>query len=38
MDADLLVLATGWKPLQKAARAMLGDEVAERVGPDLAHW
>jgi len=33
MDVDLLVLATGWKPLQEAVRAMLGDEVAERVGP-----
>jgi hypothetical protein len=30
MDVDLLVLATGWKPLQEAVRAMLGDEVAER--------
>jgi len=33
LDVDLLVLATGWKPLQEAVRAMLGDEVAERVGP-----
>jgi cation diffusion facilitator CzcD-associated flavoprotein CzcO len=33
MDVDLLVLATGWKPLQEAVRAMLGDEVADRVGP-----
>ena len=33
MNVDLLVLATGWKPLQEAVRAMLGDEVAERVGP-----
>ncbi|MCK1513129.1 NAD(P)-binding domain-containing protein [Bradyrhizobium sp. 190] len=33
MNVDLLVLATGWKPLQEAVRALLGDEVAERVGP-----
>jgi cation diffusion facilitator CzcD-associated flavoprotein CzcO len=33
LDVDLLVLATGWKPLQEAVRAMLGNEVAERVGP-----
>ena len=33
LDVDLLVLATGWKPLQEAVRAMLGDAVAERVGP-----
>ena len=33
MDVDLLVLATGWKPLQEAVRVMLGDDVAERVGP-----
>jgi cation diffusion facilitator CzcD-associated flavoprotein CzcO len=33
LNVDLLVLATGWKPLQEAVRAMLGDEVAERVGP-----
>lgn len=33
MSVDLLVLATGWKPLQAAVRTMLGDEIAELVGP-----
>lgn len=33
MNVDLLVLATGWKPLQEAVRKMVSDEVAERVGP-----
>ncbi|WP_315835636.1 NAD(P)/FAD-dependent oxidoreductase [Bradyrhizobium prioriisuperbiae] len=33
LDLDLLVLATGYKPLQEAVRALLGDEIADRVGP-----
>jgi putative flavoprotein involved in K+ transport len=33
LDADIIVLATGYKPLQEGVRAMFGDEVAERVGP-----
>lgn len=33
LDADIVVLATGYKPLQEAVRALLGDEVADRVGP-----
>jgi cation diffusion facilitator CzcD-associated flavoprotein CzcO len=33
LDADVLVLATGYQPLQEAVRAMFGDEVADRVGP-----
>jgi hypothetical protein len=33
LDADIIVLATGYKPLQEAVRAMFGDEVADRVGP-----
>jgi len=33
LDADILVLATGYQPLQEAVRTLLGDEVAERVGP-----
>lgn len=33
LDADIVVLATGYKPLQEAVRAMFGDEVADRVGP-----
>jgi len=33
IEVDLLVLATGWKPLQEAVRRMVSDEVAERVGP-----
>jgi len=31
--ADLLVLATGYKNQQETARAYLGDDVAERIGP-----
>ncbi|HEY1979985.1 MAG TPA: NAD(P)-binding domain-containing protein [Xanthobacteraceae bacterium] len=33
LDADIVVLATGYAPLQEAVRTMFGDEVAERVGP-----
>jgi putative flavoprotein involved in K+ transport len=33
LDADIIVLATGYKPLQESVRAMFGDEVADRVGP-----
>jgi len=33
LEADAVVLATGYKPLQEAVRAMFGDEIAERVGP-----
>lgn len=33
LDADIVVLATGYQPLQEAVRAMFGDEIAERVGP-----
>lgn len=33
LDADIVVLATGYQPLQEAVRAMFGDEVADRVGP-----
>ncbi len=33
LDADVLVLATGYQPLQEAVRAMFGDDVADRVGP-----
>ncbi len=33
LHADIVVLATGYKPLQEAVRAMFGDEVADRVGP-----
>jgi cation diffusion facilitator CzcD-associated flavoprotein CzcO len=33
LDVDVLVLATGYQPLQEAVRAMFGDEVADRVGP-----
>ena len=29
----MLVLATGYQPLQEAVRAMFGDDVADRVGP-----
>lgn len=32
LDADIIVLATGYKPLQEGVRAMFGDEVAGRVG------
>ncbi len=30
---DVIVLATGYRPLEDAVRALLGDDVAERVGP-----
>jgi putative flavoprotein involved in K+ transport len=33
LDADIVVLATGYKPLQEALRVMFGDDVADRVGP-----
>jgi cation diffusion facilitator CzcD-associated flavoprotein CzcO len=33
LNADIIVLATGYKPLQEGVRAMFGDEVADRVGP-----
>jgi cation diffusion facilitator CzcD-associated flavoprotein CzcO len=33
LDADIIVLATGYKPLQEAVRSLLGDAVADRVGP-----
>lgn len=33
LEADIIVLATGYKPLQEAVRSMLGDAVADRVGP-----
>jgi len=33
LAADIIVLATGYKPLQEGVRMMFGDEVAERVGP-----
>ncbi|MGE7472011.1 FAD-dependent oxidoreductase [Bosea sp. NPDC003192] len=33
LKVDLLVLATGWKPLQEAVRVLIGDDVADRVGP-----
>ena len=33
LDADIIILATGYKPLQEGVRAMFGDEAADRVGP-----
>lgn len=33
LAADIIVLATGYKPLQEWVREMFGDEVADRVGP-----
>jgi putative flavoprotein involved in K+ transport len=33
MAAEVVVLATGYQPLQEAVRAMFDDDVAERVGP-----
>lgn len=33
LDADIIVLATGYEPMQESIRAMFGDEIAERVGP-----
>jgi cation diffusion facilitator CzcD-associated flavoprotein CzcO len=32
-SADILVMATGYKPLQEAVRDMFGSEIADRVGP-----
>ncbi|GAA1845468.1 NAD(P)/FAD-dependent oxidoreductase [Pseudonocardia ailaonensis] len=33
VEADVVVLATGYDNLQEGVRRLLGDEVAERVGP-----
>jgi putative flavoprotein involved in K+ transport len=33
MPAELLVLATGYKSQQEVARVLLGDAVADRIGP-----
>jgi cation diffusion facilitator CzcD-associated flavoprotein CzcO len=33
VEADVVVLATGYANLQEGVRSMLGDEVADRVGP-----
>ena len=33
LPADLLVLATGYKSQHEVARILLGDEVAQRIGP-----
>ena len=33
LDVDVLMLATGYQPLQEAVRTMFGDNVADRVGP-----
>ena len=33
IEADLLVLATGFQPMQEHIRGLFGPEVAERVGP-----
>jgi cation diffusion facilitator CzcD-associated flavoprotein CzcO len=33
VEADLVVLATGYDNLQEGVRRLLGDEVADRVGP-----
>ncbi len=33
LDTDIVVLATGYKPLQEVVRAMFGDDIAARVGP-----
>ncbi|MFL9875813.1 FAD-dependent oxidoreductase [Paraburkholderia megapolitana] len=33
LEADLIVLGTGYRPLQDAVAAMFGPEVAQRVGP-----
>ena len=33
MPADLVVVATGYESQQEVVRAMLGDAVAERIGP-----
>jgi putative flavoprotein involved in K+ transport len=33
LKADVIVFGTGYRPLQDAVRLLLGDEVADRVGP-----
>ncbi len=33
LDTDIIVLATGYRPLQEAVRSMFGDAIADRVGP-----
>ena len=33
VEADLVVLATGYKNQQEGVRSLLGDEIADRVGP-----
>lgn len=33
MPVDMVVLATGYQNMQESVRALLGDEVADRVGP-----
>jgi putative flavoprotein involved in K+ transport len=33
LEADLVVLGTGYRPLQEAVASMFGAEVADRVGP-----
>jgi cation diffusion facilitator CzcD-associated flavoprotein CzcO len=33
LTADIVVAATGYLPLQETVRSMLGDEIADRVGP-----
>jgi putative flavoprotein involved in K+ transport len=33
LNVDVVVLATGYQPLQEAVRAMFGDDMADRVGP-----
>ena len=33
VPADIVILATGYEPLEEAARAMFGHDVADRVGP-----
>jgi putative flavoprotein involved in K+ transport len=33
LDVDVLVLATGYQPLQESVRVMFGDDTADRVGP-----
>ena len=33
LDADLIVLATGYKPQEHLVRKLFGEEIAARVGP-----
>jgi putative flavoprotein involved in K+ transport len=33
LKTDMVVMATGYQPLQEAVRALFGSEVADRVGP-----